>query len=229
MKRTTVAILVLALGVGALIAPAEAAKKKKKKKVAPPVVELVASESKFFLRWPDDGTGACAPVSATYMTVVEGEKSTTCSDAAQVAQEAFAAANQALVTYNYPAREGVPLTLDASRKLKGELVLRGTVTAQAYVQLKLTGTIDGAEVTLAEGETGKANGALSNSAATPVGGIRQDLPGPAAVVPVDLAIDAAFDKKQVTALTLTAVIRGVHRGGFDYDRTPSHIIVPTFI
>ena len=223
MRRTTVALLVLALAVGALVAPAEAAKKKKKK--APPAVELVASESKFFLRWPDDGAGGCT--AATYMSIVEGEKGTTCSSTAQPAQEVLAATGQTLVSYSFPAKDGVPLTLDASRKLTGEMVLRGTVTVQGYAQLKLTGTVDGAEVTIAEGETAKANGALSNSAAA--GGARHDLPGPAAVVPVDLAIDGAFDKKQVTGLTLSVTIRGVHRGGLDFDRTPSHIVVPTFI
>lgn len=222
MKRTAVSVLVLAMLAGALVAPADAKKKKKK---APAPVALTASESKFFLRWPDDGAGGCAGV--PYMSIVDGEKATTCSNSAQPAQEALAAVGQDLVSYLFPAKDGVPATLDASRKITGEMVLRGTITAQAYVQLTLTGTVDGAEVTIAEGETTKGNGAVSNSASQ--SGVRQDLPGPAAVVPVELAIDPALDKKTVTSLTLTATIRGVHRGGFDYDRTPSHIIIPTFI
>jgi hypothetical protein len=225
MKRTTVSILVLALAIGALVAPAAEAKKKKPKK--PPVVAAVPAEQKYFLHWDDDGAGGCT---GTQNMSLDEHPGTTCNSSTQPAQEVFAAAGQDLIVNLFPAVDGVPFTVDASRKMTGEIVLRGTITAQAYAQLTLTGVVDGAEVILAEGETAKANGAASNSVSqgAPVN-VRQDLPGPAAVLPVDVELDKAYDLKQVTGVTLTVTIRGMHRGGIDYDRTPSHIIIPTFI
>ena len=216
MRRTVVSMLVVALAAGALVAPAEAAKKKKK---AP---ALVASELKYFLHWPSDGATPEGCTGATQMSLEDATGDTTCGYTFQAAQEVFAAAGQELLAYTYPAADGVPFVLDASRKLTGEIVLRGTVTADAYVQLNLSGTVDGAAATLVEGETTTANGALSNSAQG------QQLPGPAAVLPVDLEIDSALDKKTVTDLVLTVTIRGIHRGGIDYEVTPSHIIIPSF-
>lgn len=217
MRRTVVSMLVIALAAGALVAPAEAAKKKKKKAPA-----LIQSEVKYFLHWPSDGATPEGCAGVTNMSIEDTAGDTTCSYVFQVAQEALAAAGEDLLAYTYPAADGVPFILDASRKLTGEIVLRGTITANSYVQLSLTGTVDAAPATLAEGDTATANGALSNSAQG------QQLPGPAAVIPVDLEIDSALDKKQVTALMLTVTIRGIHRGGVDYEVTPSNIIIPSW-
>lgn len=217
MKRTVVVLVAVGLLAGALIAPADA--KKKKKKPPTPVVKLVPGELKYFLHYPDDGAGGCT--ATTHMDLKDSPDSG-CSYTFQAAQEAFAASGQELLAYSYPATEGMPFVLDASRKLTGEITLRGTISYQAKAELVLSGVVGGADVVLAEGETAAGNGALSNS----VQG--QNLPGPAVTVPIDLELDKALDKQEVTALTLTVTIRGVHRGGVDYERTPSHVIVPMF-
>lgn len=216
MKRPIVAILVIGLLAGSLATVAEAKKKPRKK-------PLVASEEKFFLHW--DGDGATPPGCSdnVYMNLKDTTGDPSCSTTTQVAQEALDATGQELVTTVYPATEGVPFVLDASRKLTGVIALSGTVTVNAKAQLELTGTVGGQSVTLASGETTTGNGALSNNPS----GLGQ-LPGPSADLPVDLALDAAYDKATVSALTLTITIRGVHRGGVDYERTPSNIVVPTW-
>lgn len=216
MKRSIVAILVLGLLAGSLATVAEAKKKPKKK-------PLVAAEEKFFLHW--DGDGATPPGCSenVYMNLQDTAGDPSCSDSTQVAQEAFAAAGEDLVTTVYPATEGVPLVLDATRKLTGQIALTGTVTANAKAQLELTGTVDGQSVTLASGETATGNGALSNNPS----GLGQ-LPGPSAKLAVELPIDPAYNLKTVSGLTLTVTIRGVHRGGVDYERDPSNIVVPTW-
>lgn len=225
MKRTVVTLVAVGLLAGSLAAPVEA-KKKKKKKPPAPVATLVPGELKYFPHYPDDGAGGCT---ATQYMDLQDTPDTTCSTTAQVAQEVLAATGQELVAYTYPATEGVPFILDASRKLTGEITLRGTVSVQAKAQLVLSGTVGGADAVIAEGETAAGNGAASNSATAPVGGgPKVDLPGPAVTVPIELEIDKALDKLEVTALTLTITVRGVHRGHIDLDRNPTNIVVPIF-
>lgn len=215
MKRAVVVLVALGLLAGALVAPADAKKKKKK---TPPAT-MAPGELKYFLHYPDDGAGGCT--AATHMDL-QDSPDTGCSYTFQAAQEGFEAAGQDLLAYVYPATEGTPFILDASRKLTGEITFRGTVSYQTKAVISLTGTVNGADVTLAEGETAPGNGVASNT----VQG--QNLPGPAVTAPIELELDKALDKLEVTALTLTVTIRGVHRGGVDYERNPSHIIVPTF-
>lgn len=217
MKRTVVVVVAIGLLAGALVAPADAKKKKKKPPV--PAVTLVPGELKYFLHYPDDGAGGCT---ATTMMDLKDSPDTGCSYTFQAAQEAFIASGQEILTNVYPATEGTPFILDASRKLGGEITLRGTVSYDTYAEIVLSGTVGGAEVVLAQGESAPANGAASGS----VEG--QELPGPAVTVPLDLEIDKTLDKQEVTALTLSVTIRGVHRGGVDYERSPSHVIVPMF-
>lgn len=218
MKRSLVAIIVVGLLAGSLVGLAEAKKKPKPKKP-------VAAEQKFFLHWDSDGATPEGCTGAVYMSLEDKTGDSTCSSTAQAAQEVFVAAGSEdeMVRYLFPAADGVPFTLDASRNLKGTMALRGTYTYDAYVELVLTGIVDGAVVKLAEGATGKGQGALSNS----VMGLVQ-LPGPHAELPIDVAFDKAYDKKKVTKLDLQVTIRGHHRGGIDFELNPSHIVVPTW-
>jgi hypothetical protein len=219
MKRSLVTLIVLGLLAGSLASVAEAKKKKPKPK------KLVAAEQKFFLHWDSDGATPPGCAGAVYMSLEDKTGDSTCSTTTQFAQEAFHAAgvDDEIVRYLFPAADGVPFTLDASRNLTGAMVLRGTYTYDAYVEIVLTGVVDGQAVTLAEGESGKGQGALSNS----VQGMVQ-LPGPHAELPLDIAFDKAYDKKAVTRLDLEVTIRGHHRGGLDYELNPSHILVPTW-
>lgn len=59
-------------------------------------------------------------------------------------------------------------------------------------------------------------------------GTSNGLPGQPAVVPVDVEMVQDFDKAKVTGVTLGLTVRGVHRGGVDYEITPSHVVVPTW-
>ncbi len=217
MRRTLVTILVLGLVAGALALPADAKKKKKKQ---PP---LVASELKYFLHWEADGATPEGCTGPRYLSLEDKSGDTTCNFAFQPAQEVLAATGQNLLVYDYAARDGVPFVVDASRKITGQIVLRGTFTVQAYAELVLNATVGGAQKTLAEGRTPAGNGVASG----PVQG--QQLPGPAAMLPVELEIDKALDKLEVTALMLEVTVRGIHRGGIDYEVTPSHVIVPAFV
>ena len=219
MKRSIVVLVALGLLAGALVAPADAKKKKKKPVRA---VTLVPAELKFYPHHTPDGATPEGCTGAYFMDLKADTADTTCSNSAQVAQEVYAAAGDELISYSYPATEGVPFVLDASRKLTGEITLRGTVSVDAKAHLKLSGTIDGAEAVIAEGETGTGNGAASNS----VQG--NDLPGPAVTLPIELDIDKALDKKDVTGLMLVITVRGFHRGHVDLDRNPTHIVVPAF-
>lgn len=219
MKRSIVILVALGLLAGALVAPADA--KKKKKKPAPPVT-LTPVELKFYPHHAPDGATPEGCTGAYFMDLKGDTVDTTCSNSTQVAQEVYAAAGQSLISYTYPATEGVPFVLDASRKLTGEVTLRGTVSVNAKAHLTLSGTVGGSDVVIAEGETTTGNGAASNS----VQGV--PLPGPAVTVPVELEIDKALDKAEVTGLTLVITVRGVHRGHIDLDRNPTHIVVPAF-
>lgn len=205
MKKTLIVALSLGLLGGALVAPVEAKKKAK------------PSELKYFLHWEADGATPEGCTKTPHMDLKDTEGDSTCGYAFQVAQEALGAAGQDLLRYTYPATEGAPFVVDASRHLTGEIVLRGAVT-KSTVEIVLTGIVGGQTVTLAEGTTAEAIGAATNNG----------LPGQPAVALVDLEIDAAFDKAKVTGLTLGVTVRGVHRGGIDYEITPSHVVVPTW-
>jgi hypothetical protein len=215
MKRSIVTILVLGLLAGSLVSVAEAKKKKPKKK------SLVAAEQTFYLHWDSDGATPPGCAGAVYMSLEDKKGDSTCSTTTQFAQEALVAAGEEPISYLFPAADGVPFVLDASRNLKGAMVLRGTYTYDAFVHVVLSGEVDGSPVKLAEGDSAKGMGVASNS----VQGMVQ-LPGPHAELPIDLAFDKAYDKKTVTKLNLQVIIRGHHRGGLDYELNPSHIIVP---
>lgn len=219
MKRAIVVLVALGLLAGALTAPVEA--KKKKKNPGTPVVTLVPAELKYFPHYAPDGATPEGCTGAQSMDLKD-TVDTTCSNSSQAAQEVYAAAGQELISYTYPATEGTPFILDASRKLTGEITLRGTISVNAKAQIQLVGTVAGAEAVIAEGESATGNGAVSNSAQ----GV--ELPGPAVTVPIDIELDKALDKLEVTTLSLTITVRGVHRGHVDLDRNPTHIIVPIF-
>lgn len=145
MRRHLVALLALGLVVGAL-APAQAAKKKKPKPKPAPVAVDVA----YHVVWNGD---ACA-LSTTTALATEDEY---CSDP-------FAGAPAATGLNTGPfvmsAIDGLPLTLDAAKPIKGKIEMDSFVLAneapvpmgvgQAEVQIVLTATSAGAEVTLGE-------------------------------------------------------------------------------
>lgn len=153
MRRHLVALLALGLVVGAL-APAQAAKKKPKPKPKPPVP--VAVDVTYNVVWNGD---ACALSIAT-----------TLADAAQACQDPFAgvpaatgvpaAAGESTGPYVISAIDGLPLTLDAAKPIKGKIQMDSYVLADeapapmgvglSEVVVTLTGTSAGAEVAIGE-------------------------------------------------------------------------------
>lgn len=146
MRRHLVALLALGLVVGAL-APAQAAKKKKPKPKPP---APVAVDVAYNVVWNED---TCA-LSTTTALAAEGEF---CSDP-------FAGAPAATGLNTGPfvmsAIDGLPLTLDAAKPIKGKIQMDSFVldsnapvpmgVGQAEVQIILTATVAGADVTLGE-------------------------------------------------------------------------------
>lgn len=157
------------------------------------------------------------------MNLADSEGDTTCSSFTQVGQEVLAGTGQDLIVYSYPATNGVPFLLDATRKFTGTIVLRGTITERAYAELSLAGNVGGTDMTIAEGETTAGSGRLSDNAQ----GV--DLPGPPAILTFEIGIAPDLDFKVVTDLDLNVTVRGLHRGGIDHERTPSFIVVPGLI
>ena len=146
MRRQLVAVLAIGLVVGAL-APAQAAKKKKPKPKPP---APVAVDVVYHVVWNGD---ACA-LSTTKELATEGEY---CSDP-------FAGAPAATGLNTGPfvasAIDGVPLTLDAAKPIRGKIEMDSFIlddaapipmgVGQAEVQIILTATSAGAELTLGE-------------------------------------------------------------------------------
>lgn len=211
MKKLIATALVGGLVMGALVAPATAAKKKKKPKV--PVA--VASETKFFMHWDDDGAGGCA--GAQYLSIEDKEDpGSGCEFTALPAQEILIATGQGALSREWPATNGVPLVLDAARKITGEIVMRGSAGAGAKVEVVVTGMVDGAVVEIAKGETQTVNFAASGQT------------GPQ-VLKFELTPDAALTGKTLEGLTLTTTTRGV-TGATYYDlEGPSFMVVPATI
>lgn len=207
MRRTLAVALAIGLLAGALIGPAEAAKKKKKKK-------LVPTEAQFFIHWDDDGAGGCDGMQ--HMSLEDTEGDTGCSYVFQPAQEVFVATGAADPLSNvWPASNGVPLVLDASKPITGEFSMRGNLAINASVEWVLSGMTGSGNVEIASGQT-----ETYNSGPTGVTG------------PVPLTIEAdadkKFHKKKFTSLELTTTVRGVASGYVSRENPGSFIVVPSF-
>lgn len=158
MKRFLVLGLVAALVMG-FMGPADAKKKKKKK---PPAVTAPASvDQKFYLR-----RSACdAEPASTSLSLKDGEDVACWWSDAGILYEALETAFRPIVPeaadvvwQSYPAVDGLPLTIDASRPVTGEITLYNgsciedpvcspvSLTAgQAKLKVVLLGTTGGTE------------------------------------------------------------------------------------
>lgn len=215
MKKLLIVGLTAALVAGSLIAPADAKRKKKKKpKPTPTVAVLQPTDVNFYLRRDACGEDNDNPRISLEDGPDEGDE---CPYLEQPVQEVMIEAGEGALTDIYPATDGVPLTLDATRNLVGEFGLAGRAGgAQVTVEVLLSGTIDGAVVEIATGTTEAVD-----YAATPATG--------ASVVSLDFDIPDVLDRKQVTGLELSTVIRGVTDGWVTLDDPASFITVPALI
>ncbi len=158
MKKTLIAGLILGLVAGSLYAPAAAGKKKKKKK--PPA--LVQVDQKMFL----GAAGACGTVERS-LSITDGQdlecwyvRAGLIYDAGE-GQPAPAGAEP---WAEWPAADGVPLLLDATKHITGEISTGGVCglltnvpclpagisLGQVKLSVKVTGVTGGQEKTLGE-------------------------------------------------------------------------------
>ena len=198
MKKLIVAALTLGLVAGAALVPAAAAKKSK----------LKPTETTFFLHWDDDGSGGCGPTSMS--TEDTEDAGNGCNFIFQPAQELLIASGQTMLTTLWPAADGVPLRLDASRKVTGELTVARIAALDSYVDIVLSGTAGGRSIEIGTFTSEKLN----------------DGPG-AETIEFDIAPKGALDKKVFTALELSTTIRGVTALTYvDLETSPSFVVVP---
>lgn len=205
MKRVLAVALAIGVLAGALVAPAQAAKKKKKKKPVP--IEL-----QFFLHWDDDGAGGCDGMQ--HMNLEDTEGDTGCSYVFQPAQELFIATGASEpLSYAWPASDGVPFVLDASKAVTGEFHMRGNAAFNASVDWTLSGMSGGSSVEIAAGSTDTYNGAASGTT------------GPT-LLTIEADVDKKLHKKKFTSLQLTTTVRGVASAYVGLENPGSFIVVP---
>lgn len=229
MKKILIVGLSLALVAGALIAPADAKKKKKKKK--PPVATApVQVDQKFYLR-----RDACNTENDnTHLSLTDStDQACWASDAGVLysvikqVDEAGGPFNSGVLWEPYPAADGVPLTLDATKPITGEITLYGgqclttaacapaSVTAgEATVSYRLFGEINGEEVEL---------GTYDDTF--------QTTPGENHTSNLEITVDPALDKAVVTALRFEVFKGGTAYGpgGIEYDDPASFLTIPALV
>ena len=138
MKRNVVILVVIGLVVGLLAPTAATAKKKKKKKPVP--VDLT-----YHINWGED-------VCVLSLTPVESEEA--CADPLAGATSSFGTA------FEMAAVDGLPLTLDAAKPIKGVINVHSYYLVgagpdvmgigQPEIDVKLAGMAAGAEVVIGE-------------------------------------------------------------------------------
>jgi hypothetical protein len=211
MRKAIVIALVGGLVAGSLVAPAAA---KKKKKAKPPA--QVASELKYYLHWDGDGSMDCDGM--IHMNLQDTEDpGSGCEDLTLPAQEPLIAAGQPPKSRDWPADEGLPVVLDTTRKITGEITLRGGGGAQARIDVTLTGTTGGESIVIATGSTQSVNFAVTGQT------------GPQ-VLKFEVAPDGAVKGKTFESLVLNTAVRGVTAAAYiDLENPPSFIVVPTLV
>lgn len=200
MKKLLVAGLVAGLFVGSML-PAQAAKKKKKPK---PVATPVAVDLQYFLR---DGDGC--DTSENFLSLTDAPD----AGCWYVDSGAFYdgltttgqwAADELAVSWT--ASDGTPFALDATKKITGEISTEGGTCALADPAPCSPATLSAGQVTLDVKVVAEIDGAM-----TDVGTFTETFtstPGTTHTSVVDIPVDAALDKKQVTSLQVLTYIHG---------------------
>lgn len=227
MRKLLIATVVAALVGTCLVAPASSAKKKKKKKK----FKIVSVDQQLFLR-----RDACGSDNDNTRLSLEDGEDAACwfsdagllYDAIVAAAEAGAPFDSEVVWSQYPAENGLPLKLDATKPVTGEITLyggsclaevqgtgvcspTGLSVGQAVFRMRLVGTIDGEEQVL-----GTAEDSFDTA------------PGETHTTEVSIEIDSQFDRAKVTELRLDTTHGGnaYGPGGIEYDDPASYINVP---
>ena len=217
-KKLVVLGLVAGLIVGSLGVSAEAKKKKKKKPVPTPV--------NFYLQNTPDG--ACGAEGTHFLSTAAGEDNGACGNhfygavgevAHQTGDDQFFAD-----AYTFPATDGVPFVLDATKPLTATLTVKSASTVQGLVNI---GPHGAGQATLEALVTGTSNGEsveLGNAEAT-----YSVTPGAnPEPVSLEITLDQAMNKVTFTTLELHLWNRGISvRHGYYGTGEQSFITVPT--
>lgn len=214
-KKAITLFLVLGLIAGAMAAPAVAGKKKKKKPA------LVQVDQQMFLR------GDACDAEARALSLEDAADAECIYTRAGIVYDAIPETAPAPVGADpwqtWPAIDGVPLTLDATKPITGEIYVQGLFplvgdypgisAGQVRVTVKLIGEKDGEEVEIGE--------FVDEFTATPGAEAHASM--------VEITPDAALDKAQFTSLTLRTRIGGasVGHGVYKLDNPSSFVTVPT--
>ena len=196
-------LLALALMAGLVagsLGSAEAAKRRK-------IVKWIPQEKAFFLRW--DGTAdTCGE---PYLSIEDGEDlGNGCEAIAQPAQELLIATDQG-ITRDWPARDGVPFILNATKPITGTINIFQAVSAGGSLEIVLSGTTGGELV-----EIGTADVEVPTS--------------PMEVTPIEFEITPAaeLNKKNFSSLNLNTTQRGVAVSYIELEDPTSSFVIPTF-
>lgn len=224
MRRFLVVALVVGLVGGSLVGPVEAKKKKKKK--AP-----VAVDQTYFLR--NTAESGCAAESLQLL-LEAGDAGGSCGSAFsgfvnEVLVRAFGGpctpatpAGTACGTITYQAGEGLPLVLDASKKVTGTIFVvsyrghsanpGGLTAGPTTFSMTLRGDSDGEE---------KEIGTFTaDYTVTPAQQVYE--------VPFEIEVAAELDKAEFTTLFVDLLNRGVAPLHGFYQVNTSTIVVPTW-
>ena len=204
MKKT-ITLALVALLAFSLVGPAAAKKKKPKPAPAPVPVEL-----QFFMRRDDCGT---ADADNPHLSLTDAED----ADCGYTTTPANEVLSQFGVreTISYPAADGLPLTIDATRKVTGSISLRNFNSAGAGavdVDLALVGTVAGEDKILGEFTTSYVA-----------------LPATVEEIPYEMEIDPALNGVVVEGLRLDYFPHGVMvgiAGMIEHDDPVSYVKVP---
>ena len=205
MKAKKLVVLALIAGlVAGSLSVAEAKKKKKKK------AKLVPATSTFFLRHDSDD---CAD-EASFKLSIEDAEDVDCQYADNAAWPVLG-----FVSLSYPAADGVPFKLDATKPITGVVSVRsyfvGVGAGPASVTVQLAGVSGGQEVALGEWST--------DYTATPT---------TTHTFEYEIETDDSLNKKDFTAFTATVIpdgtTVGIH-GVVEHDTPPAVINVPTLV
>lgn len=221
--RKLITLAVVGLLALCLVGPATAKKKPKKPK-APKAPVVVPVDQKFFMR-----RDACATDADNPRLSLEDGPDGACSwDDAGVLYEVLRESGLLDTTTVFPAENGMPLTLDASKHITGEITLyhaptcvvagacspTGTNVGQAHFTARVIATIAGEDVEL---------GLVDEEFTT--------TPGEPHLVKVDLAIDPALNGAILEGFRLETFHGGqaLGPGGISYDDPASFVTVPSLV
>lgn len=223
-KRIGTALLAVALVGGVVAGSAEAAKKKKKPK--PPVPTVMQVDQKMYLR------GDACTVEARGLSLVDNADAEcwyTNSGLLHDLRDGKPSPAGTDPNITWPALDGIPLTLDATKPITGEITTTG-----GHCPLNLpTGPgclpmpVSAGNVTFVVKVVGEAGGEQKV-----IGEMTDEFaagPGVVHTTKVSITPDAALDKTVFETLTLITRVRGnsVFHGVYKLDNPSSFISIPT--